>query len=100
MKQSIGKKDFADKLNSVTAKNTGYEDLKQSSTIHQNIDSNVSSLHNLDISDIVDLTSAPIVSCDVERIFSEPKNILADFRQNFKFENLLHNAVIKCNRRL
>jgi hypothetical protein len=40
---------------------------------------------------------APLTSVDVERSFSRLKNILADNRLSFSFENLCKHLVINCN---
>ena len=40
---------------------------------------------------------APVVTCDVERMFSVYKTVLADNRRSFHFENLKYHLIIKCN---
>ena len=40
---------------------------------------------------------APVVSCDVERVFSQYKTVLADNRRRLNFENLKALMIIKCN---
>lgn len=40
---------------------------------------------------------APITSCDVERSFSDFKNILSDRRTSFNMENLKMVCVVQCN---
>lgn len=43
---------------------------------------------------------APIVSCEVERSFSQYKSILRDNRQSFLFENLKKYVIVACNKHL
>ncbi|KAF0754913.1 DUF659 domain-containing protein, partial [Aphis craccivora] len=47
-------------------------------------------------SDIVNMNYAPITSVDVERSFSQYKNILRPNRRNFSFENLQQYVVSHC----
>ena len=87
---------YSAKLN-VLSKNIGFEKLNKVSQIlsgNANIDE---TLEPLSMLDILSLKYAPIVSCDVERVFSKYKAILVDNRRSFIFENLLQHVIIKCN---
>lgn len=90
---------FSEKLQSVVLKNSGLLKLKSISGVIQGKDK-IDSASILEVSDFVKLEYAPIVACDVERVFSEYKVILSENRRKFVFENLLHHAVIKCNQDL
>ncbi|KAG7161008.1 CGG triplet repeat-binding protein 1-like 5, partial [Homarus americanus] len=88
------------KLSNVLYKNKGFEKLKKVSQIMSNgaiIDETV---QPLTMSDLLCMKHAPIVSCDVEMVFSEYKAMLTDNRRGFNFENLRHHVIIKCNHNL
>ena len=79
------------------SKNIGFEKLNKVSQIlsgNANIDE---TLEPLSMLDILSMKYAPIVSCDVERVFSKYKAILVDNRRSFIFENLRQHVIIKCN---
>ena len=52
---------------------------------------------DLQINDFIHFKYAPISSVDVERSFSVYKNMLADNRRSFVFENLSKSLVVNCN---
>ncbi|KAG7165026.1 hypothetical protein Hamer_G004775 [Homarus americanus] len=88
------------KLSNVLYKNKGFEKLKKVSQIMSGdaiIDETVQPLTMLDL---LCMKHASIVSCDVERVFSEYKAMLTDNRRGFNFENLRHHVIIKCNHNL
>lgn len=47
--------------------------------------------------DLIYFKYAPISSVDVERSLSVYKNMLADNRRCFKFENLSKSLIVNCN---
>ena len=51
----------------------------------------------LSLSDMRSLKFGPLVSCDVERVFSQYKTVLADNRRSFLFDYLKMHLVTKCN---
>lgn len=86
-----------DKLNSVLSKNPGYNKLIQISDILKgdgHLDPNE---EEFSLSDIANFKFAPVTSCDVERSFSQYKNVLAENRHSFKFEHLKMWIVVHCN---
>ncbi|KAK3895413.1 hypothetical protein Pcinc_000865 [Petrolisthes cinctipes] len=88
------------KLSNVLYKNKGFEKLKKVSQImcgEAIIDETV---QPLTMSNMLCMKHAPIISCDVERVFSEYKAMLTDNRRSFNFENLRHHVIIKCNHNL
>ncbi|KAK3895858.1 hypothetical protein Pcinc_000472 [Petrolisthes cinctipes] len=88
------------KLSNVLYKNKGFVKLKKVSQImcgEAIIDETV---QPLTMSNMLCMKHAPIVSCDVERVFSEYKAMLTDNRRSFNFENLRHHVIIKCNHNL
>lgn len=97
---SLQNNNISQKLTAVLKKNTGYHSLKNISELLHNGEPLNPNLQFLNPSDCCSLEYAPIVSCDVERIFSEYKLFLSDNRRKFTFENILHHVVIKCNRNL
>ena len=52
----------------------------------------------LTVDELNSLKYAPVVSCDVERVFSVYKSILRENRESFKFKNLMQHVVIACNK--
>ncbi|KAK3895823.1 hypothetical protein Pcinc_000438 [Petrolisthes cinctipes] len=88
------------KLSNVLYKNKGFVKLKKVSQImcgEAIIDETV---QPLTMSNMLCMKHAPIVSCDVEKVFSEYKAMLTDNRRSFNFENLRHHVIIKCNHNL
>ena len=76
---------YSVKLQNILSKNTGFGKLKRVSQILSG-DANIdNTLEPLNMVDILSLKYAPIVSCDVERMFSEYKAMLADNRRSFCF---------------
>lgn len=90
---------YHQKLTSVLTKNKGYERLRKINAIMsgQPIEGLEEFISGLAPSDISCYQFAPLVSCDVERVFSQYKTILADNRRRFTFENLKYHVIIKCN---
>ncbi|XP_076043866.1 uncharacterized protein LOC143026958 [Oratosquilla oratoria] len=84
---------YHQKLTSVLTKNKGYERLRKINAIMsgQPIEGLEEFLSGLAPSDISCYQFAPLVSCDVERVFSQYKTILADNRRRFTFENLKYH---------
>lgn len=91
-------KQFINKLRAVLGKNVGYNILKNVAKVLQNNGQLDETLVQFKLSGIPELNYMPIViSCDVKIVFPQYKNILADNRPKFTFENLSHAIVIKCN---
>ncbi|KAG7173974.1 Translation initiation factor IF-2-like 25, partial [Homarus americanus] len=78
----------------------GFEKLKKVSQIMSGDAIIDETVQPLTMSDLLCMKHAPIVSCDVERVFSEYKAMLTDNRRGFNFENLRHHVIIKCNHNL
>jgi hypothetical protein len=81
------------KLVTCLEKNEGFQDLHKLSKIFagERADEDDCSAEDLMFK------FAPITSCDVERSFSRYKNILADNRQRFTFENLEKYLIVNAN---
>jgi hypothetical protein len=54
-------------------------------------------IEQMSAQDLLCLTNAPLVTCEVERSFSRYKTIFRENRHRFKFENLKMILVISCN---
>ena len=91
---------YSAKLNNILSKNKGFGKLNKVSQILSGDGKIDETLEPLNMSDILSREHAPIVSCDVERVFSEYKAMLADNRRSFTFEHLRHHITIKCNHNL
>ena len=80
-------------------KNKNYPNLKSIDSILRggSVDNADEFTKNLTPTEMNCFKYAPVVSCDVERIFSKYKTVLADNRRSFNFENLKAHLVIKCN---
>ncbi|KAL4097204.1 hypothetical protein QTP88_022015 [Uroleucon formosanum] len=85
------------KLENVLSKNKGFEIIEQISNILEGIDNSMENLEDLNVSDLKFYKFAPVTSVDVERSFSRYKNVLANNRRSFTFENIRKILVIQCN---
>jgi hypothetical protein len=85
------------KLNSVLSKNPGYDKLVQISAILKGDGDLDPNEEEFSLSDIANFKFAPVTSCDVERSFSQYKNVLADNRHSFKIKHLKMWIVVHCN---
>jgi hypothetical protein len=89
--------DFArSKLTNVLSKNRGYSTLKKIDGIINGEVIECDEDEKLPVEDLSSLKYAPIVSCDVERSFSNYKSMLQDNRRSFQFENLKSIFIISC----
>lgn len=79
------------KFKDVIKKNEGFQVLKKISNI---LSGNFDDSFELDPSIITKFLYAPITSVDVERSFSNYKNILSDRRQSFHLENLEKHLIV------
>ena len=85
------------KLNDVLNNNKGYGIIVRiNNLLNGEKGENLDDL-SIDIADIINFKAAPIVSVEVERVFSEYKSILSDNRQIFLFPQLKNHVIIKCN---
>ena len=84
---------------SVLNKNKGFETVqKNSSLLSRKIkQTNDEYIKQFSSSELTAFQFAPVVTCDVERMFSVYKTGLADNIRSFHFENLKLNLIIKCN---
>lgn len=92
-------KTHVNKLKRVLDKNKGYASLLTIGKIlsgEKNVERDEYTL-GLSASDLTAFSHAPVVSCDVERVFSMYKTLLAANRRCFNMENLKYNLIIKCN---
>lgn len=79
------------KIKTIFQKNSGLEKLKEINKVLRN------EPVQTEIINAAHFKYAPITSCDVERSFSQYKNILSDKRLNFTTENLKFYVVTHCN---
>lgn len=80
-----------EKLNNVLLKNTGFETLtKIASILNGNYEESIA----MDASTIAKFKFAPITSVDVERSFSNYKNVLSERRQSFIVENIEKHLIV------
>jgi len=87
------------KLTNVLSKNKGFSLIKEVHSIlcGKPVKKISEFVTQLSPSDVKSLKFAPLVSCDVERVFSHYKTTLADNRRTFLFENLKMHVIAKCN---
>lgn len=86
------------KVENVLGKNEGYKLMVKISKILSGEDENFDGLpEDLQLNDLVHFKYAPITSVDVERSFSIYKNMLANNRRAFKFENIRKCLIVQCN---
>jgi len=85
------------KLENVLSKNKGFEIIEQISNILEGIDNSLENLEDLNVNDLKYYKFAPVTSVDVERSFSRYKNLLANNRRSFTFENIRKILVTQCN---
>jgi hypothetical protein len=82
----------------VIKKNNGYETLKKISACIDGTNGTLENIEqNFSPNDVSLFKYAPVTSIDVERSFSRFKNVLADNRRTFTFENLKKTFVVQCN---
>lgn len=94
------RKEFVTKFNDVSKKNTGLAILRKISQVLNGETLNISEeyINNLTPSELSAFKNAPVVSCDVERTFSDYKRVLENCRRSFVFENLRMHVTIHCNK--
>lgn len=97
--QSKTIKSVVEKFKKVIDKNKGFHTLRKISNILNGTEANIEmdDLGELEVSEIVYFKYAPITSVDVERTFSQYKNLLTDKRRSLLFENIKQILVIQCN---
>jgi hypothetical protein len=85
------------KLENFLSKNEGFKIIKKISNILEGVDSSIENIENLQVNDLQFYKFAPLTSVDVERSFSRYKNLLANNRRSFTFENIKQILVTQCN---
>lgn len=95
--QSKSIKSVVEKLKKVLEKNKGFNTLRIISNILNGTEENIDELGDLNASEMVYFKYAPITSVDVERSFSQYKNLLTDKRRSLLFENIKEMLIIQCN---
>jgi hypothetical protein len=92
-------KAIAAKFSAVLAKNTGLRTIREvCAVLRGNANAVVSPPFKFSPKELACYRYAPLVSCEVERSFSQYKSVLRDNRQSFLFENLRCYLIIHCNR--
>jgi hypothetical protein len=89
-----------EKLKKVIEKNKGFNTLRIISNILNDTEENIDELGDLNASEMVYFKYAPITSVDVERSFSQYKNLLTDKRRSLLFENIKEMLIIQCSSNL
>lgn len=94
------RKEFLKKFDYVANKNTGLATLRKISMILSGHKFNEPDkfIDELTPHELQTFKYAPVVSCDVERSFSDYKRVLDNSRRSFIFENLRKHLVIYCNK--
>ena len=102
--QTVYDKRYIEKLNAVLSKNRGLVLLRRLDNVlkgkqndREERDSGEKYFQNFTPNEYACLIYAPLVCCDVERIFSQYKTVLADNGRRFTFEHLKQHLIIKCN---
>ncbi|KAL4113091.1 hypothetical protein QTP88_016779 [Uroleucon formosanum] len=98
--QSKSIKSVVEKLKKVIEKNKGFNTLRIISNILNGTEENIMELGDLNASEMVYFKYAPITSVDIERSFSQYKNLLTDKRRSLLFENIKEMLIIQCNSNL
>lgn len=93
-------KSVVEKLKQVIKKNKGFNMLRIISNILNGTEENIDELGDLNASEMVYFKYAPITSVNVERSFSQYKNLLTDKRRSLLFENIKEMLIIQCNSNL
>ncbi|XP_025420798.1 uncharacterized protein LOC112690907 [Sipha flava] len=93
-------KSVVEKLKKVIEKNKGFNTLRIISNILNDTEENIDELGDLNASEMVYFKYAPITSMDVERSFSQYKNLLTNKRRSLLFENIKEMLIIQCNSNL
>ena len=98
LKDNYDKK-YYEKLSGILFKIKGYRIIENVNSIlcGSSTERSNEMLQQFSINDLNRLEYAPLVSCEVERVFSQYKSILADNRRRFNFENLKYCLIVKCN---
>lgn len=93
-------KQFVNKLNAVSTKNTGLAIMRKICQVlnGEMLEEPDDYIDNLTPLEIEAFKYAPVVSCDVERTFSHYKRVLENCRRSFVFENLKHHVIVHCNK--
>ncbi|KAL4126775.1 hypothetical protein QTP88_010984 [Uroleucon formosanum] len=73
------------------------QNMMLSEYFRQGIDNSMENLEDSNVSDLKFYKFAPVTSVDVERSFLRYKNLLANNRRSFTFENIRKILVIQCN---
>ena len=96
---SLNDKGFSRKLESVLTKNPGFKiavDIDK--VINQRLQPPEQFVSKLSSYELTLFKYCPTSSADVERSFSAYKNVLADNRRSFLFDNLKQHVIVLCNR--
>ena len=96
---SLNDKGFSQKLESVLTKNPGFKiavDIDK--VINQRLQPSEQFVSKLSSYELTLFKYCPTSSADVERSFSAYKNVLADNRRSFLFDNLKQHVIVLCNR--
>ena len=96
---SLNDKGFSRKLESVLTKNPGFKiavDIDK--VINQRLQPSEQFVSKLSSYELTLFKYCPTSSADVERSFSAYKNVLADNRRSFLFDNLKQHVIVLCNR--
>jgi hypothetical protein len=87
-----------EKLDSILLKNEGLETLRLISAVLTGDSKEPVPQFEFTPEELALFQFAPVVSCDVERTFSQYKAVLRDNRQSFAFEHLRLHLLIYCNK--
>lgn len=86
-----------DKFAAILQKNIGLKSLAAMASNNNEEKIKYKQLDKMTPADLAYFKYAPFNSCDVERSFSQYKNILTDRRRSFTLDNLIKHLIISCN---
>jgi hypothetical protein len=84
-------------LENILSKNEGFKIIEKISNILEGVDSSIENIENLQVNNLQFYKFTPLTSVDVERSFSTYKNLLANNRRSYTFENIKQILVTQCN---
>lgn len=97
---SLGRKEFVQKMDAVLRRNGGFESLVEiRNVLFNSTDSTDEYVQKLTPDQLAMFRYCPVTSADVERSFSTYGSFLTEKRRAFGFENLKQHVIIHCNRK-
>ncbi|XP_055307944.1 uncharacterized protein LOC129572062 [Sitodiplosis mosellana] len=96
--RSLSRQEFTRKFEAVLKRNRGFIPICDINNIlNRNMQPTNEYVHNLTSHELALFAYAPLSSADVERSFSDYKNVLTLKRRSFLFENVKQHVIVLCN---